>query len=337
MKKTLVAIAALAAVSSFAQSTVTLFGVADVSLGSYKQGAPGTPAQIRVQDGATGGLSGSRIGFRVNEDLGGGLNAFATIEMGANLDTGTSGQGGITFGRQSFVGLGGGFGKVSLGRQYSAYDDLRGATDAFGHTSFSPSLYGWGANPSGAQLGDGGNYSGRVDNQLKYNTPNFGGFSAAVTLGFGENKTALASAARTTGFHLLYANGPVTAGLAYQDEKPSQIASLPVGQKFTLLAGGYDFGAFKLNAGINKDSGAAKATEYQVSGTVPIGAFAITAGVARSKGQGDSADTSFGLQGVYALSKRTNWYAGFRSSKSVEASVTTFKVNHLATGIRHTF
>jgi predicted porin len=332
MKKTLVALAAFAAVSAFAQSTVTLYGVADVSFGSYKEGPPGASAQIRVNDGTTAGLSGSRIGFRVNEDLGGGMNAFATIEMGANLDTGASAQGGLAFGRQSFVGLGGGFGKVSLGRLYSAYDDLRGATDAFGHSSFSPSLLGWGNNTAGV-VGDGGNYSGRVNNQIKYNTPNFGGLSGAVTYGFGENKTPTVGAGKVLGFHVLYANGPLTAGLAYQSEKATAASAA---QKFTLLAGGYDFGAFKLNAGLNTDSGAAKAKELQISGTVPVGAFSLTAGLARSKGSNDGADTSVALQGVYALSKRTNWYAGLRNGKS-KGTGDTNKISHIATGIRHTF
>ena len=332
MKKTLVAIAALAAVSSFAQSTVTLYGIVDASIGSYKSGKPGTPTyvnQIRVSDGTAAGLSGSRIGFRVNEDLGGGLKAFATLEMGALADTGTSAQGASTFGRQSFVGLGGGFGEIRLGRQYSAYDDLRGATDAFGHTSFSPSLFGWDNDAF-----DGGSYAGRVSNAIKYNTPSFGGLSAAVQLGFGEDKAVGVSASSTNSLHVLYANGPVTAGVAYQTQKPTGTGAK---QNFLLLAGGYDFGSFKLNAGFNKDTGAAKANELQLSGTVPIGALSLTAGVARSKAPGDNADTSFGVQGVYALSKRTSWYAGYRSSKSVDANVVNQKTSHLATGIRHTF
>ena len=65
------------------------------------------------------GMLPSRVGMRGSEDLGGGLRALFTLEMGLAPDTGVSGQGGRLFGRQSFVGLGGPWGSLTLGRQYS--------------------------------------------------------------------------------------------------------------------------------------------------------------------------------------------------------------------------
>ncbi|MFM7332082.1 MAG: porin, partial [Brachymonas sp.] len=171
MKKTLVAMAALASMSAFAQSSVTLYGVGDMWFGNTKIGAPGAQVSNTVLN--SGGLSGSRFGLRGTEDLGGGLKAEFVFENGFSLDTGvtsTSNSGVLgaagtafqagnvvasaasktvaavpgtvdaIFGRQAFIGLNGGFGSLRLGRQYSSYDELRGATDAMGASSFSGTI-----------------------------------------------------------------------------------------------------------------------------------------------------------------------------------------------------
>ena len=93
-------------------TNVTLYGVAD----AYLQGAKGAESLHRVQ---SGGLSGSRLGIRGSEDLGGGLHGIFTLETGINVDDGTSGQGAF-WGRQAFVGLDSNYGKLTLGRQYGS-------------------------------------------------------------------------------------------------------------------------------------------------------------------------------------------------------------------------
>jgi len=81
MKKSLIALAVLAASgAAMAQSSVTLFGVADVGV-TYVDGA-------RNWTGLTSGQLISRIGFRGTEDLGGGLKANFWMEAGVNLDNG---------------------------------------------------------------------------------------------------------------------------------------------------------------------------------------------------------------------------------------------------------
>ena len=84
MKKTLVAVAALAATGAFAQS-VTLTGRAHVEYSTW--GATGSvnptndlAARSRLAD------NGSRITFAVNEDLGGGMNAGVYCETGIQFD-----------------------------------------------------------------------------------------------------------------------------------------------------------------------------------------------------------------------------------------------------------
>ncbi len=131
MQKKLIAlaIAGLVSAPAFAQSNVTIYGVADAYMGFGDHGANDMAAV------SSGGLSGSRIGFRGAEDLGNGLKAVFTYEQGFDLDDSVNSDASQGLGgkaRQSFVGLGGSFGTVSLGRQYApGYDNI---VDAFGNS-----------------------------------------------------------------------------------------------------------------------------------------------------------------------------------------------------------
>src|SRR5205085_8104847 len=116
-----IAAAILACGAAHAQSSVTIFGLLDVNVGRYSGGGPSQTVL------GTDGLQSSRIGFRGQEDLGGGLSASFWLESGINPDSGTGGTsntnnqstggaggGGIVFGRRSTVSLSGPFGEVRL-------------------------------------------------------------------------------------------------------------------------------------------------------------------------------------------------------------------------------
>jgi predicted porin len=348
MKKSLVALAALAATTVFAQSSVTLYGIADVYLGNKKTTgttATGADATYTAAQGSgvgqnvlnAGGLSGSRFGLRGSEDLGGGLKANFLMENGHNTDLGNNAQGGLMFGRQIYVGLSGGFGEVRFGRQYSAYDELRGATDTLGHTSFSSTV------ADGAWDKVGLAYTARNDNAIRYATNSFGGFSAAFSYALGENKTATASAGNILAAHALYANGPITAGLGFQQEKAA--GSAPGGkQTFVLLAGAYDFGVAKLYAGLNtgKDNSTVqnKETEFHIGASAPLGPVTLAVDYATAKHKDVEKGTSLGLQATYALSKRTDTYFGLVSSKDtslINNDKSGEKRQLVAVGVRHKF
>jgi len=199
MKYTLGAIAlALIAPTAFAQSSVTLYGIVDLG-GQYIKGPSST-----VRETSSGGLAGSRIGFKGTEDLGSGTYVDFVLEGGINVDTGGSAQGGQLFGRQAFGAIRNAtFGSLSAGRQYSSLYIQSGEFSAFSNvtgTGVSTSvLGGWaggyepiqgGANAAGttaatnSESQNGG--PARVNNSVRYTTPVLSGLKASVLYGAGE-------------------------------------------------------------------------------------------------------------------------------------------------------
>ena len=241
MKKSLIALAALAATGAFAQSSVTLYGRAEatVDLG-YRSTTNGTtvvapvlagvaqpvtstnaPSSVskpgfRVQDGQNQGLGSSRFGFRGTEDLGGGLKANFVMEAGVNLDDGSSGNGGGQFfSRSAWVGLSGGFGEVRLGRFVQGSFGVHANGLALAAAS---GLYETGATVAQAGV--------RTSNGIQYRSPDFGGISGTVSLTAPENNistTTGAATSSTTGktgvdLSVAYANGPIYVGFGYNKQ-----------------------------------------------------------------------------------------------------------------------
>ena len=341
MKKTLVAVAALAASAAFAQSSVTLYGVADAYFGSEK--IDGVTSQTVVNDG---GLSTSRIGVSVKEDLGAGLSAFAIVESAVALDGGASNlpvgtlpaatnTNSASFGK-SVVGLSGDFGAVSLGRQDTPLQDAwNNILDLQGNSGFSAAtaaLVG-NAGAAGATLF---NYN----NSVRYDSPNFDGFSGAIQVGLGEDKDlpVAGSASRGVSLNLAYANGPLAAGLAYQNDK-DQGSGAP-SDKTTALGGSYDFGVAKLGLGYTRmtSTGQPNFRLVNVGVSVPFGAFTVVGQYADGKVSNTSGKVqSFALEGRYALSKRTTAYAGYNNTKEDIGGGPDFKTNRFGVGMRHVF
>src|SRR5438105_2984041 len=178
MLKSIATLAALAglATGAAAQSSATVFGLVDLSAQYVRSGdrsALGGAHMTRLADGVIYG-PGSRWGIRVSEDLGGGLVAFALLEAGFNADTGTLGQGGRAFGRQSYLGLRSAtLGEFRLGRQYALHDETMAVLNAPG--SVTP------LNPGSAWTLPTGTVplfidAPRIDNAIHYISPVFGGF-----------------------------------------------------------------------------------------------------------------------------------------------------------------
>ncbi|WP_341907484.1 porin [Polaromonas sp. YR568] len=360
MKKTLIAFAALSAIAGVAQaqSSVTLYGLVDAFVGrtTSQVGAAAKLSQTVVNGS---GQNNSRWGLRGSEDLGGGMKAIFTLEGGFQPDNGTnatiSAQGGGLFGRAAFVGIEGGFGTVTLGRVYSAYDDLRGATNMIYDSNFATTgtVYGTGLR----------DYQNRSSNAIRYVSPTVSGFSGAISYGMGENKTATASAEKVTALHIKYVNGPLFVGYAYQNEKQvnggsyfgtnatlgtaATALTFDSNRKYHALGASYDFGVAKLTGSYNTSKGETAANTsasdkgYQLGVSVPFGAAAVAVGYSREKSDATNNNNrgkGMSILGTYALSKRTNLYAGYLSTKVQSTNGTSeTKATTLGTGIKHTF
>ncbi len=329
MKKNLIALAVLAAAgAASAQSSVTLYGRVDAGLVSAKDQIGGDGVTRTKLDSNV--LNNSLWGFKGTEDLGNGLKANFVLESGMNMDDGTAAVAGSTFNRKATVGLSGDFGAVELGRNYTAYDSLRGATNNTADTNMAVTGDVWKV---------GGDYANRTNNSVRFDSNTYSGFSGAVAYAFGENKDAPIvgnDSTDTLSLHVKYANGPLLVGYAHQAEKQATVAS----NKYNLLAGSYDFGVVKLNAGYNKAKGAAargEDTEYQVGVSAPFGATTVYFGYAGAKnaiGAVETKRSGFDLAATYALSKRTTAYAGYKAFeiKNANKEATAFGV-----GVRHVF
>jgi predicted porin len=317
MKKSLIALAVLGTVAgaSFAQTNVTIYGVADAGLARIDNGRVNTTA---LQSGQQ---SGSRIGFRGTEDLGGGLSAIFTLENGFNIDDGTLGQGGRLFGRQAFVGLQGGFGAVKLGRQYNPIRTAVENIDPFGL-----GLAGNAANVFSV-------YGERADNTLNYTSPNFGGFSAQAQYSFGE-VAGSTSTGRQVGLSASYSAGPINVILAHHDQNVTAVAAgltVDAGDaKTTFLGGTYDFGVAKLHAAYARSKGetAVGVTNLDrddalIGVSAPIGAGTILASYIRRNddiGGGTRDADQWAIGYIHALSKRTNLYTSYARIKNDSAA-----------------
>lgn len=381
MKKSLIALAVLAASgAAMAQSSVTLYGLIDVSLQNFKSPTvtpvTGDPTSFTIsslsQNRMASGLqNGSRWGVKGSEDLGGGLNAVFDLQSGFNVDSGSSAQGGLLFGRHAFVGFSGGFGTLTFGRHDTSLDDAIGDFLPSAHNSVDatsgPGLSAVNAaagvaylnatSPTAAQatafatvantflsnVGAWVGYNSRVDNSIKFQTNNYAGFRASAVYGLGENKTATTGATSTFSFAGRYDNGPVGVLLAYQDEGLAKSATGNTNLKNTLVGAYYDFGVAKIYADYNiakleVASVSAKNKELAVGVSAPVGAFTLRAEYAQSKGDilaTDNKSKGFDLEALYDLSKRTTLYTSYVSTKHLQD--VDSKTSLFAVGVRHKF
>ncbi|MGH6647995.1 porin [Aquabacterium sp.] len=367
MKKTLLAIAALAATSgAFAQSSVTLYGVVDASVENIA-------ATSRVSRVSSDNLATSRLGFKGSEDLGGGLRANFTLETALKTDTGANGGGTARFfDRAAWVGLQGGFGELRLGRIDSSIGALAGDTKLLGAQPYDDLKI--------APTRAGTNYR-RVDNSITYLLPSFvSGLTAQLqystaangfNAGTGAIDTTVAgteatnnNAGKSYGLNVKYVAGPFLAGVGYLSARDEQFATAG-NQKAnaTLVFAGYDFGVVKLTGYYDTETRAfANTDRLVVAGLkvgVPIGSdFLITASIAEASNVVANANAALGgdhddavissLKATYSLSKRTSVYGLFtnvnnegRANLGISGGGVTVAAGQsargLAFGIAHAF
>jgi predicted porin len=326
MKKSLLALAVLGAFAgaASAQSSVTLYGKVDLGVGKV---ANSTDKQ--VMDG-----SGSRVGLRGVEDLGGGMRALFGFEHRFSPDTGIQG-GDRMWNGYSTVGLGGAFGTVNLGRQYTAAFSLaQNAFDPFGGDSVgglrNNSLTGsvatlrTGARRGTLTTGAAAGLAAGGGDSIRYDGT-FGGLKVAFDV---EEK--LTSVARPYTVAAQYAAGPLLVAASY--ENPGN-----VNDKLITAGVSYVFGPAKLAVAIGDGTNTANAKVKQalVGATIKVGAAgSFLAGYAQEKVGTAAAVKKASVGYRHDLSKRTQLYTDF---SRVNTTATGTEKNAYDFGVIHSF
>jgi predicted porin len=245
MKKKMIALTVTAAVALpvHAQSSITLYGVLDEGI-NYTNNA-GDKSAYQLESGYA---QGSRWGLKGSEDLGSGLKAIFDLENGFDVNSGALGQGGRMFGRQAFVGLtAANYGTVTLGRQYDSVVDYLAQSTANGS---------WGGYLlSHPYDNDNTDNSFRVNNTVKYTSPDFSGLQFGGTYSF-SNDTNFANN-RQYSLGGQYTNGGLLVTGAYlQANSPGLTANGAIAtddanfisERLRIFGGGinYTFGAATL-------------------------------------------------------------------------------------------
>jgi predicted porin len=343
MQKKLIvlAIAALASTSAFADTTV--YGVADAAITSI--GKTGMKTDLNV---TSGGLSTSRLGVKAVEDLDNGMKVIAVLEY--KLDIANNAAPGVSTGaagtqtdaaRQQMLALAGGFGTVAAGYlQTTGYD----FSNMFDPTAGSAVSSANSVNPSTLI-----NMSARAPHAAAYISPNMGGVSFAYNHSFDVANTGMvASTTATTAgnkttadlFSVTYAAGPLAVGGVYAATSNEGTGF----NKTTDMAFGasYDLTVVKLLAsyvstktegGLDADTAMAfhAVAPVTATGTV-VASFGKNTIGSTAASDNTSAMTVAYLEG---LSKTTTAYAAFE--KVSKDGTTTTDTNVFAVGLRKKF
>jgi len=374
MKKSLLALAAMGAFAgaAHAQSSVTVYGIADVGFNNTTTDnttIAGVKTSVNVNStGKYSNYTSSRVGLRGVEDLGKGLKAAFNIEYGAVADgaiaatgttitSGTDNAAPLTL-RQFNVGLMGGFGTLTIGRQTPAVEAAWSAGDVGGSNNFIGRAYTFAPTvvTTGSEYSAAKQNNSRSDRLISYATPNMSGFAAAVAYGQGENQAYTTNNKETElGANASYTAGPAQVVFGYSSIKRTlNGADLNDGDLTQMVLGAnYDFRVAKVfvtaSQGSNKTLARLeknKRSIYELGVSVPVGALVFNASAmtgdytpVENATKGNVVGMQFGA--LYNLSKRTMAYGVYGQDKVSGLGTTNVyeavERKNFGIGVRHTF
>lgn len=342
------AVAALASGVAFAQSNITVYGIADVAATNFSTNNA-VNGSVRNQRGFDDGAVGSRIGFKGVEELGKGLKAEFNYELGIaptnninatgtlsttagnNTTTGTTLNNLNT--RTAWVGLTSDVaGQIAMGRFHSLGWQFQAGARPWGGLDPFRTM----SNVHGMSI----NTSDRISNAIQYVSPTWAGFSVLGQYSADSKPTSSEQntndqtyvGGTTVGrqpVYLLgtkYINGPIDAMIVYRHQAaPTDTNAVPSssalrGKQEVGLRAAYDFKVVKVGAAYQRQTldapivinGGDYKTGYTYAGyvTVPVGASVLLTAEAAKAG-GDRAQGGYGymFNAQYLFSKRTSVYA----------------------------
>ncbi|HJW25270.1 MAG TPA: porin [Rhodocyclaceae bacterium] len=345
MQKKLIALAlASLAGSAFAQSNVTIYGVADATYDFV--GARQSTAATKIANDGRVSANSSYLGFKGAEDLGNGLKAVFQFETGITNDASNSAayQGGVNaspsntmFGgiRDTYVGVGGGFGTVVAGNLTAAARALGAKVDVnSGATGvgYQGALYG---RLGGARTG----VDDRTGNAIAYVSPNFAGFSGMVAWGAGsEQRDTVARTDNVYSLGLNYENGPAYVGYAYTQVAGKALGGADTKAVSNRVGGYFKFGTAQVGALYDRTDADTNTSNnrrnvWLLNGKVGVGAGNVIAGYGKAgkvDGLGNTAAKHYFVGYEHSLSKRTILKAVYAEVKNDSAA--TYNFYNAATG-----
>lgn len=359
MKKTLIAMAALAATGAFAQLTVG--GNFDQAV--YNQGTGNTAASAWSHNANSTSLITVSGSHDLGDGLKGGLNLVSELNLmkgqvgsgstGASVTSSTANAGQIAdvFNRGANISLSGGFGTVTIGRQTDLWFSTQGSLNTSGSNSFGFSnltsnvsnaialrnltgqtaantapagLAPFGVN--GVNDGNTGTAAFVFASGVGYTSPNFAGFQAgyqSLTANYNNGGVSTGNA-----YNLTYANGPLKLAVATSNKNDN--AGAAAGWVNTVYGGSYNIGAFTVIAAINKTtfSGASSALDNMTTTALGLN-YVFSPKIDMNVSYGTLVDdtnsankaTQMGVTARYKLNDRASLYAGLGNTKNEGASI----------------
>lgn len=302
-KKTILsaAVATMFAGSAMAETGLTVYGRANVSVEQQKLGSQSDTVMVD---------NSSRVGIRAQRDLSSGMSAGAVLEAGTNLTSGSTKTNKL-FAREASVALNGGFGQVKLGRMPASVAYFATADFVSNHNhdtgTSSDALYEFLA-------------TGSLSNAVGYASPVMGGLKLETQYGLKKGQgtgTSDSAVVSPVAMAMSYADGPMMLGLGYERAQNPVLASTMPGStaaasQLTARAF-YAMGPLGFGAYVQKSSGTRfDRTAYRLSAMYTVGQNEFHANMGSAGNRDGVANTGaqqFTLAYNYNLDKQTKVYA----------------------------
>jgi predicted porin len=340
--------AMLPAAACAAPASVQIYGTID---GGLRYQTNVDAAGNSLLSATSGNYYANRLGFRGREDLGNGLNAHFQLESGFKSDTGElDNTNNVLFNRTAAVGVGGAWGSIDVGRQYTVGFRTEKFLDPFDHhyTPIVPLSSGAGtslpADAKAAGLGASSNSGTRFNNDLQY-TGSFGGLTVRAEYALGEiADDAGKGSARGVAFS--YTGATLLAAGAYIHKETAAGFS----NDAFVAGGGFKWKALTVKAGLSRERQEIAAAGlyrnqtrfggiiYEVSQPLELTAAVYRSDYDSVRGSGRRQLSMVGA--AYYFSKRSNLYAAFDVNRYDGALVPASKQTAqrgVSLGVMHAF
>jgi predicted porin len=302
MKKNLIALAVSAAMVAPAvvMADATVYGIAQVEV-SQSDPQDGSDTQTAVHD--ANGMG--RVGVKASEDLGNGMTAIAGFEFKADASDNKTGADASLTGRDSYVGLKGGFGTVMAGRLKSTYKYTGGVKyDAFVATALEARDNGGMSGKVGRQNALG--HSSFVSNLLGYSNK-FGAVKVDVQYLPGTDDSGYIASG-------LYGAGGIEAFVAMIDY--SGASGDADDYKATKFGGKFSTGPHSVMVQLEKTKDAGAKVDYTFLGyqmKMGMNTLVFQYGITDYK-DADVKGTNITLGAYHNFSKTTSLFGGYRNT-----------------------